>query len=197
MTNNIIIINGPNLNLLGEREQSQYGSITFEQLKQKSLFKAKELNVNKVELDELMQQSDFITVHCPLNEHTRDIISYRELDLMKSSSFIINTARGGIINEDALYAALSKNHIAGAALDCFNNEPIIKPHRFGELENVMLAPHSIAWTQELFRDMGKICSKNLIDISNGIRPNGVVNPEVFDRHSFQKKWDNLIVNKIK
>ena len=159
--------------------------------------KAKELNVNKVELDELMQQSDFITVHCPLNEHTRDIISYRELDLMKSSSFIINTARGGIINEDALYAALSKNHIAGAALDCFNNEPIIKPHRFGELENVMLAPHSIAWTQELFRDMGKICSKNLIDISNGIRPNGVVNPEVFDRPSFQKKWDNLIVNKIK
>ena len=159
--------------------------------------KARELNVKKVELDELMKESDFITVHCPLNEHTIDIISYRELDLMKSSSFIINTARGGIINEDALYAALSKNHIAGAALDCFNNEPIIKPHRFGELENVMLAPHSIAWTQELFRDMGKICSKNLIDISNGIRPNGVVNPEVFDRPSFHKKWDNLIVNKIK
>ena len=159
--------------------------------------KAKELNVNKVELDELMQQSDFITVHCPLNEHTRDLISYRELDLMKTSSFIINTARGGIINEDALFKVLSKKLIAGAALDCFNNEPIVKPHRFGELENVMLAPHSIAWTQELFRDMGKICSKNMIDISNGIRPNGVVNPEVFNRPSFQKKWDNLIVNKIK
>ena len=159
--------------------------------------KAKELNVNKVELDELMLQSDFITVHCPLNEHTKDLISYRELDLMKSSSFIINTARGGIINEDALFAALSKNRIAGAALDCFDNEPVIKPHRFGELENVMLAPHSIAWTQELFSDMGKICSKNMIDISNGIRPYGVVNPEVFDRPSFQRKWNNLIVNKVK
>tara|TARA_Y100001935_G_scaffold5629_1_gene4321 strand:+ start:1665 stop:2705 length:1041 start_codon:yes stop_codon:yes gene_type:complete len=159
--------------------------------------KAKELNVNKVELNELMQQSDFITVHCPLNKDTRDLISYRELSLMKSSSFIINTARGGIINEDALFESLSKNHIAGAALDCFDNEPIIEPHRFGKLENVLLAPHSIAWTQELFRDMGKICTKNMIDISNGIRPNGIVNPEVFDRPSFKKKWDNLIVNKIK
>ena len=159
--------------------------------------KADELGVNKVELHELMEHSDFITVHCPLNEKTRDLISYRELSLMKSSSFIINTARGGIINEDALFAALSKKSIAGAALDCFNDEPIIKPHRFGELDNVLLAPHSIAWTQELFRDMGKICSQNMIDISNGIRPNGVVNPEVFDRPSFQKKWNNLIVNKVK
>ena len=159
--------------------------------------KAEELGVNKVELHELMEHSDFITVHCPLNEKTRDLISYRELSLMKSSSFIINTARGGIINEDALFAALSKKSIAGAALDCFNDDPIIKPHRFGELDNVLLAPHSIAWTQELFRDMGKICSQNMIDISNGIRPNGVVNPEVFDRPSFQKKWNNLIVNKVK
>ena len=102
--------------------------------------KAEELGVNKVELHELMEHSDFITVHCPLNEKTRDLISYRELSLMKSSSFIINTARGGIINEDALFAALSKKSIAGAALDCFNDEPIIKPHRFGELDNVLLAP---------------------------------------------------------
>ena len=151
---------------------------------------AKKSGVRKVELNELMEHSDFITVHCPLNEHTRDLISHRELDLMKSSSFIINTARGGIINEDALFIALSQKNIAGAALDCFNDEPIIKPNRFGELDNVLLAPHSIAWTQELFRDIGMMCSQNMIDLANGIRPHGVVNPEVFERSSFQEKWND-------
>jgi phosphoglycerate dehydrogenase-like enzyme len=154
---------------------------------------AEKLGVKKVELHELMKHSDFITLHCPLNEHTRDLISHRELDLMKSSSFIINTARGGIINEDALFKALSQKSIAGAALDCFNEEPIIKPHRFGELDNVILAPHSIAWTQELFRDIGMMCSQHMIDLANGIRPHGVVNPEIFDRPSFQEKWKALRV----
>ena len=154
---------------------------------------AEKSGVRKVELHELMENSDFITVHCPLNEHTKDLISYREIELMKSSSFIINTARGGIINEDALFTALLKKSIAGAALDCFNDEPIIKPHRFGKLDNVLLAPHSIAWTQELFRDIGMMCSKNMIDLANGIRPHGVVNPEVFEQPSFQKKWRALSV----
>ncbi len=149
---------------------------------------ADKLGVRKVELHELMKHSDFITLHCPLNKHTRNLISNSELDLMKSSSFIINTARGGIINEDALFTALSQKKIAGAALDCFNDEPVIKPNRFSKLDNVILAPHSIAWTQELFRDMGKMCSKHMIDLANGIRPHGVVNPEVFDRPSFQEKW---------
>jgi phosphoglycerate dehydrogenase-like enzyme len=112
---------------------------------------------------------------------------------MKSSSFIINTARGGIINEDALFTALSQKSIAGAALDCFNDETVIKPNRFGELDNVILAPHSIAWTQELFRDIGMMCNQHMIDLANGIRPHGVVNPEVFDRPSFQEKWKALSV----
>ncbi len=152
---------------------------------------AENLGVKKVDLHELMAQSDFITVHCPLNEQTRDLIAHRELELMKSSAFIINTARGGIINEEALFTSLSQNRIAGAALDCFNEEPVIKPHPFGELDNVLLAPHSIAWTQELFRDMGMMCSRSLIDLAHGRHPHGVVNPEVFDRSSFQEKWKAL------
>ena len=154
---------------------------------------AEKLGVKKVELHELMKYSDFITLHCPLNEHTRNLISHSELDLMKSSSFIINTARGGIINEEALFKALSEKKIAGAALDCFNDEPVLKPSRFSELDNIILAPHSIAWTQELFRDIGMMCSQHMIDLANGIRPHGVVNPEVFDRPSFQKKWEGLRV----
>ena len=138
-----------------------------------------------------MKLSDFITIHCPLNDHTRNLISHSELDLMKSTSFIINTARGGIINEDALFEVLSKKKIAGAALDCFDDEPVLEPNRFCKLDNVILAPHSIAWTQELFRDMGKKCSQHMIDLSNGIRPQGVINPEVFDRPTFQEKWNAL------
>ena len=153
--------------------------------------KAKNLGVKKVTLQELMKLSDFITIHCPLNEHTRNLISHNELDLMKSSSFIINTARGGIINEDALFEALSQKRIAGAALDCFDDEPVLEPNRFCQLDNVILAPHSIAWTQELFRDMGKKCSQHMIDLSNGIHPQGVINPEVFEKPTFQKKWNSL------
>lgn len=153
--------------------------------------KAKNLGVKKVTLQELMQLSDFITIHCPLNEHTRNLISHNELDLMKSTSFIINTARGGIINEDALFEVLSQKKIAGAALDCFDDEPVLEPNRFCKLDNVILAPHSIAWTQELFRDMGEKCSQHMIDLSNGIRPQGVINPEVFEKPSFQKKWNSI------
>ena len=89
--------------------------------------------------------------------------------------------------------ALSEKKIAGAALDCFNDEPVLKPNRFSELDNVILAPHSIAWTQELFRDIGMMCSQHMIDLANGIRPHGVVNPEIFDRPSFQEKWKALRV----
>ena len=92
--------------------------------------KAKNLGVKKVTLQELMQLSDFITIHCPLNEHTRNLISHNELDLMKSTSFIINTARGGIINEDALFEVLSQKKIAGAALDCFDDEPVLNQTDF-------------------------------------------------------------------
>ncbi|HIF32742.1 MAG TPA: dehydrogenase [Planctomycetaceae bacterium] len=142
-------------------------------------------------LPKLMEQSDFVTVHCPFNEHTVNLISASELELMKPDAFILNTARGGIINEDALFEALSADKIAGAALDCFVDEPIIKPHRFAQLKNVILASHNIAWTRELFRDIGAMASQSLIDLANGNHPKSVVNPEVFDRPSFQKKWESL------
>jgi phosphoglycerate dehydrogenase-like enzyme len=142
-------------------------------------------------LDELLRESDFVSIHCPLNEHTRGLIGARELDLMRSDAYLINTARGGIVDEDALYVALRDRRIAGAAIDCFVDEPVIKPHRFGELENVLLAPHSIAWTNELFRDIGRTVCQGMLDLSLGRRPKGVVNPDVFDQLGFQRKWIRL------
>lgn len=149
------------------------------------------LGVRLVTLDELLGQSDFVSIHCPLTEKTRGLIGVRELALMKPDAYLLNTARGGIVDEDALYDALKNHRIAGAALDCFAQEPVTVPHRFGELENVLLAPHSIAWTIEMFRDTGRAACQGMVDLSLGKKPPGVLNPEVFGQPAFQKKWNRL------
>ena len=115
---------------------------------------------------------------------------------MKPGAFILNTARGGIINEDSLFESLTKDRIAGAALDCFADEPVTETHRFAQLENVILASHNIAWTRELFRDIGAMASQNLLDLARGKQPKSVVNPEVFDRPSFHKKWEGLRISQL-
>ena len=81
--------------------------------------------------------------------------------------------------------------IAGAALDCFAQEPVTSPHRFGELDNVLLAPHSIAWTDEMFRDIGRAACQVMVELSLGAKPRGVLNPDLFDRPSFKAKWARL------
>lgn len=144
-----------------------------------------------VTLDELLARSDFVSLHCPLNDKTRHLISARELALMQPHGYLINTARGGIVEEDALYAALSAGQIAGAALDCFAGEPLTAPTRWANLDNILLAPHSIAWTDELFRDIGRAACQGQLDLAAGKRPRGVVNPEVFDRPTFQAKWERI------
>jgi phosphoglycerate dehydrogenase-like enzyme len=107
---------------------------------------------------------------------------------MKRDAYLLNTARGGIVDEDALYDALKQGRIAGAALDCFAQEPVTQPSRFGEFDNVILAPHAIAWTRELFRDIGRCVCQGMVDLSLRCKPRGVLNPEVFEKTSFQEKW---------
>jgi phosphoglycerate dehydrogenase-like enzyme len=150
-----------------------------------------ELGVRAVGLEELLMEADFVSLHCPLNDQTRGFIGADQLNLMKPDAYLLNLARGGIVDEDALYDVLAKRRIAGAALDCFADEPVTKPHRFGELENVILAPHCIAWTDELFRDIGRTACQSLLDLSHGRRPNGLVNPEVLDNAVFQEKWNRI------
>lgn len=152
---------------------------------------AERLGVHLVALDELLQEADFVSIHCPRNDQTCGLIGTRELALLKPEAYLINTARGGIVDEDALYEVLKDGRIAGAAIDCFALEPITSPHRFGELNNVLLAPHSIAWTNELFRDIGRAACQGMVDLSLGRKPKGVVNPQVFDRPGFWAKWERL------
>ncbi|MDR3639369.1 MAG: hydroxyacid dehydrogenase [Isosphaeraceae bacterium] len=147
--------------------------------------------VEAVGLDELLARADFVSLHCPLNEQTRGLIGRRELSLMKPSAYLINTARGGIVDEPALETALAEGRIAGAALDCFENEPLTAPPRFARFDNVLLAPHAIAWTDELFRDIGRAACQGMLDLAQGRRPRGVVNPEVFERPGFLAKWRRL------
>ncbi len=147
--------------------------------------------VTLVPLDDLLGAADFVSIHCPLTEQTRSLIGRRELALMKPDACLINTARGGIVDEDALREALEGRRIAGAALDCFAVEPVTVPHRLAGLDNVLLAPHCIAWTEELFRDIGRAACGGMLDLSLGKRPRGVVNPEVFDRPGFLEKWARL------
>ena len=149
---------------------------------------ADRFGVKRVSLEQLLGESDFVSLHCPLNEQTRGLIGAAQLALMKPNAYLINTARGGIVDEDALYDALSSGRLAGAAIDCFVDEPIRQPPRLAELENVLLAPHCIAWTTELFRDIGVVVCRGMIDLAYGRRPRGVINPEVFDRPTFQQKW---------
>jgi phosphoglycerate dehydrogenase-like enzyme len=152
---------------------------------------AAKLGVRLVELDELLRTSDFVSIHCPLTEKTRGLVGARELSLMKSDAYLINSARGGIVDEDALHASLKDGRIAGAALDCFAVEPVTRPNRFAELENVLLAPHSIAWTDELFRDIGRAACQGMLDLSQKRRPRGILNPAVFERPGFIAKWERI------
>ena len=144
-----------------------------------------------VRLEELLATADFVSIHCPLNEETRGLIGAAEVEQMKRDAYLLNTARGGIVDEQALFDALKNRLIAGAALDCFEDEPVTEPHRFGELENVILAPHSIAWTGELFRDIGRTACQGMLDLSLGRRPTGVLNPVLFERDSFRSKWSRV------
>ncbi len=152
---------------------------------------AASLGVRLISLDELLAQADFVSIHCPLTAQTRGLIGARELALMQPEACLLNTARGGIVDEDALFQALKDRRIAGAAIDCFAQEPVTAPHRFGELDNVLLAPHSIAWTNELFRDIGQAACQVMVDLSLGVKPRGVLNPELFDRPAFQAKWQRF------
>lgn len=152
---------------------------------------ADQLGVRLVSLHELLQASDFVSIHCPLTDQTRGLIGAAELALMRSDAWLLNTARGGIIDEDALEAALDAGQLAGAALDCFTEEPVVQPSRFARFDNVLLAPHSIAWTDELFRDIGRMACRSLLDVSLGRRPHGLLNPALLSQPDFRHRWSRI------
>ncbi len=133
------------------------------------------------DLDEAVARADFITIHCPKTPETVGMFNAARLARMKRSAFIVNTARGGIIDEAALYDALSQNRIAGAALDVFDQEPTPKDNPLLRLNNFIAAPHVAGVTREAVDRMAIVTVQNLLSVLDGkpIRDN-VVNKEVLD-----------------
>jgi D-3-phosphoglycerate dehydrogenase len=119
------------------------------------------LHVRLVTLDRLLEESDFVTIHTPLTPQTKDMIGKNELVKMKKSAMMINCARGGVVNEDALFEALSENRIAAAALDVFSEEPP-KGSKLLTLQNIVLTPHLGATTNEAQEDVGSELAEQVI-----------------------------------
>jgi phosphoglycerate dehydrogenase-like enzyme len=149
--------------------------------------KARAMGVDLVELDDVMRESDFVTVNTLLNAQTRHMIGNRELRMMKSSAYLINTARGPIVDQSALTRVLRERAIAGAGLDVFEQEPIAKDDPLLEMDNVILAPHGLAWTTEIARDNGLEACDNILAVAKGGVPASVVNRAVLERPGFQAK----------
>jgi len=143
--------------------------------------------VELVDLESLLRESDFVAINCPLTPETRGIIGARELQLMKPTAYLINTARGAIVEQDALVNALRWGQIAGAGLDVFDIEPVPADNPLLGLKNVILAPHAVAWTRECFRDNSLLACRNVLAVSQGSAPEHVVNREVLARPGCQEK----------
>jgi D-3-phosphoglycerate dehydrogenase len=138
------------------------------------------LPVEPCGLDDLLAASDAVSLHLPLTADTRNLIDARALARMKPTAYLINTARGGLVDEQALYDALAIKKLAGAACDVFAQEP---PDASGlvALDNFIAAPHIGSATAQTTLKMGLMAAENALAVLRGERPEGVVNPEVYDR----------------
>lgn len=134
--------------------------------------------IELVTLKELLSRADFISLHLPATPETKGLIGAEELALIKPGAILVNTARGDIIDEVALYTALKERKLAGAGLDVFAQEPPDPSSPLFELPQVIMAPHSGAHTVEAIDRMGTIAAQNLVRVLKGEAPVAIVNPEV-------------------
>lgn len=132
-------------------------------------------------LTELLKHSDFISLHAPLNDKTRGIIGKNELDLMKPHTVLVNTARGPLIDTEALIHALKSDHIGFAALDVTDPEPLDSHHPLVGLKNCLILPHIGSASRATRKKMAHMAAENLLSALSGKRPPFVVNPEVLER----------------
>ena len=149
------------------------------------------LGVELVTLEELFEQCDFLSINIPLSAATRSLVGRPLLSRMKPTAYLINTARGPIINEAELSEALEQRIIAGAGLDVFEEEPLPASSKLRELDNVILAPHGLAWTEELARDNTMEACDNILALLTGQPPGPVVNRDVLSHPAFLKKLEQF------
>ena len=134
------------------------------------------LGDQRVSLEALMVQSDFVSLHCPSTPETRHLISREMIGLMKPTAYLINTARGPVLDEEALIDALKAGRLAGAALDVYTGEPNVNP-AFFELEQVLLTPHVGSNTLHARNQMAEAASQRILAVLAGKQPENLINPE--------------------
>ena len=139
------------------------------------------LDATRVPLERLMREADFVVVACLLNEETRHLIGAPQFELMKPGAYFINVARGPIVDEPALIEALRSGRIAGAGLDVFEQEPVDPANPLLRMDNVIVTPHALCWTDECFHAIASAGLQSVVDLSLGRRPAHVVNPEAWGR----------------
>ena len=147
------------------------------------------LGIELVDIETVFRESDFVTINTFLSDATRGLVGERHFRLMKPAAYFINTARGPIVQHDALIKALNEKWIAGAGIDVFPTEPPPKDDPLFALDNVILAPHALAWTKNLWRDNCIEACAYVLKVARGEIPESVVNPEVLQRPGFLRKLE--------
>jgi phosphoglycerate dehydrogenase-like enzyme len=144
-------------------------------------------DVKLVDIDTVLAESDYMSISCPLNDSTRHLIGEKELRKMKKTAFLINTARGPIIDEAGLIRALREGWIRGAAIDVFEQEPTPPDNPLLKLDNVIVTAHAMAFTEEFLTSVWEQIFGQISQIIQGKMPNGVVNREVWNKPEFQSR----------
>ncbi len=148
---------------------------------------AKNLGIELVSLEDLFRRSDVLTINCPLTESTRHIVNEERLGWMKPSAYLINTSRGPVVDQKALTKVLQENRIAGAGLDVLEEEPPSMEEPILKLDNVILTPHALCWTDQCFAGNGAADVRAVLDVMHGRVPNGVVNREVLEQQGWRRR----------
>lgn len=151
---------------------------------------AAELGVELIGLEDLFRRADVVSVSCPLTPETHHIVNAERLALMKPTAYLINTARGPIVDQKALTVALQERRIAGAGLDVLEQEPPDADDAILKLDNVILSPHALCWTDQCFAGNGAADVKAVLDVQHGREPRGVVNRQVLS----SEVWKNRLAS---
>lgn len=136
---------------------------------------AAEIGVEKVSWEDLLRRADYITLHCPLTDETRHLVNAAAFAQMKPTAYLINMSRGPVVDQKALYDALTSGQIAGAALDVLEQEPPDANDPLLKLDNVLLSPHTSSWSSSAILELRRGVVRNVVDALQGRRPRSVVN----------------------
>jgi len=142
--------------------------------------RADKLGVERVALDTLFESADVVSLHCPLTEETRGMVTEAHFRRMKPSAYLVNTTRGGIYSDEVLARAVREEWIAGAAVDVFENESNATDNPLLELPDVLATPHIAGLTEETLTEYGRLCADAILDVKNGDVPYNVINPDAFE-----------------